>query len=321
MASTEDSQPQVVILMATYNGASYLGEQIKSIFAQSYWNWRLIVRDDCSQDATTKILADFSRDYPERIRVVPPNGARLGADGNFSRLLELADSNYIMFCDQDDIWLPDKIGLTMKRMRELEAENGTTTPLLVHTDMRVVDSQARELCDSVWRYGNHDPRLGAKLNRALVQNMVYGCAVMINAPLRNVAVPIPSDIVQYDWWLALVAVCLGRIAHVNEPTALYRQHGDNTVGVRGWGISYVLNKISHLRDSPNGPLAKLLAGQRQAGVLLGRFGDRLSSEDRERLLAYAELSNIGFFSRRRVLIKYRFFKKGVIRNVGLFAFV
>ncbi len=168
--------------------------------------------------------------------IIPSEGQNLGACGNFSRLLEQADAPYVMFCDQDDVWLPDKIEITLAAMRELERQHGAETPLLVHTDLMVVDERLNRLGKSLWLFQCTEPQRLTKLNRLLMQNFATGCTVMINRALRDLAVPVPAEALMYDWWLALVATAFGRVAAVEDPTVLYRQHGRNDTGATRWSF-------------------------------------------------------------------------------------
>lgn len=312
-----DNRQDVAVLMAVYNGDRYLKAQIQSLLDQSWSDWKLYIRDDGSNDDTRAIALEFSKQFPDRIFVFPSDRKRLGVDGNFSYLLENVESDYFMFCDQDDVWLPGKIEKTIHCMRALEVEHGADTPLLVHTDLRVVDAQLNELDGSVWHYGHHDPKCSRKLNRLLAQNMVFGCATMINSALKKIAAPIPDCVLQYDYWLALVALCLGALDYVSEPTSLYRQHGDNSVGADQWGGNYIIRKCLSFFDK-EALIKSLTAYRRQAAILLERYHDRLNAEQREMIQAYVAMDQERFFAKRKTLLKYGFFKTGIIRNIGLF---
>ncbi len=317
MEAVTNFPSQVAILMATYNGERFISAQIESLLDQSWPHWKLYIRDDGSNDDTRVIVSHFAEEFPDRICVLPTDRTRLGADGNFSYLLERVESDYFMFCDQDDVWLPQKMENSLERMWALEAKYGAETPLLVHTDLRVVDTDLHELDSSVWHYGYHDPEFSKRLNRLLVQNMVFGCSILINARVKELAIPIPDGVVQFDWWLALVSVCFGVVGYVSEPTLLYRQHEENSVGAARWGLRYILSKC--LRFFDREALIKSLAlSRRQAEILLDRYRDVLRPEHREMVYAYASLGELGFLARRRTLLKYGFFKTGPIRNIGLF---
>ena len=111
----------VTILLATLNGEDYLKAQLESIAAQTYENWQLVVGDDGSTDGTISILEEFSKQYPEQVTIIkndPPQGS---AKDNFISLIQNSYGPYFMFCDQDDVWKPDKIYLTLQKMEALEA--------------------------------------------------------------------------------------------------------------------------------------------------------------------------------------------------------
>ena len=96
-----------------------------------------------------------------------------------------------MFCDQDDVWLPSRIEKPLERMKKLEDSLGPDTPILVHTDLAVVDEDLRPLGPSFWKYGRIDPRSGDNLGRLLVRNVVTGCATTINRAWRDWPRPFP----------------------------------------------------------------------------------------------------------------------------------
>src|SRR6266540_3047829 len=120
------------ILMAVFNGGDYVAKQLDSIFEQTYQNWRLLVRDDGSSDGTVILLNQFINVHPDKIKLISTDNPNLGAFRNFSELISHSKADYIMFCDQDDVWLPRKIEISFQRMEELESSFGKDTPLLVH---------------------------------------------------------------------------------------------------------------------------------------------------------------------------------------------
>ena len=123
----------IAILMATYKGAKYLSAQIDSILAQTNHDWELFVHDDCSPDDTMVILKGYELKYPKLIHVMPQSQRFGGARDNFMWMLENVESEYYMFCDQDDIWLPYKIEVTYDKIKE-EERNAPNIPLMVYTD-------------------------------------------------------------------------------------------------------------------------------------------------------------------------------------------
>ncbi len=307
----------VAILVAAYNGERYLTAQISSILDQSWPYWKLYIRDDGSHDGTPDIASRFAAEHPDRIFVLSSNRSRLGPDGNFSYLVEHVESDYFMFCDQDDVWLPWKVERSLQCMWALEDQNGATIPLLVHTDVRVVDAELHELDASAWKYGYHRPEFSQQLNRLLLQNMVFGCSILMNSALKELAAPVPAGVVQYDWWLALVSVCFGKVGYLSEPTLLYRQHEGNTVGANRWGAEYIVHKALRFFDR-EALMRSLAASRNQAVLLLERYADRLGPGQRQTIEAFATLGEQGFLAKRKTLLTYGFLKTGLIRNIGFF---
>ena len=118
------------VLMATYNGERFVAEQIESILRQSHPDWKLTVRDDCSTDGTCAVVRDYARRHPDRI-VAQQRGENSGsAEQNFFEMLLESTARYVMLCDQDDLWLDDKIALTVGRMAEMEHRFGADTAVL-----------------------------------------------------------------------------------------------------------------------------------------------------------------------------------------------
>lgn len=216
----------VTILLATYNGERYLEEQIESILQQTCTDWKLIIQDDCSSDGTAVIALKYVKRNPDKIRFVKREFPSGYAKNNFFSMLKLAKSDYVMTCDQDDVWLPTKVQVSMSEMHRLEAEQGCNRPLLVHTDLKVVDYNLSIIAESMFKRQNLDNRRD-KLNNLLVQNIVTGCTTMVNRALLDMVYETPKEAVMHDRWFALIACAFGKIGFVDQSTVLYRQHGSN----------------------------------------------------------------------------------------------
>lgn len=305
--------PKINILLATYNGCKYLREQIDSILQQSYKDWQLLISDDGSTDDTLSIIEEYIKKYPGRISLLRNDGKKLGIKNNFNKLIESATAEYLMFSDQDDIWLNNKIEVTLNKMKDVETYLGSDMPILIHTDMKVVDDQLNLLNNSFWKYQQLKPQKGAYLNRLLVQNVISGNTMMINRSLRELAVPIPDDAVMHDWWLGLVAAAFGRIEYVNIPTVLYRQHDINAVGAKEWNIRFILRSMMSL----NQKRAALYDTVTQAKCFLKKYYDLLNNDLVKMIKAYSSLDRVGFLRKRFIIFKYHFFKIGLLRNIGM----
>ncbi|WP_302579572.1 glycosyltransferase family 2 protein [Clostridium saudiense] len=218
---------KVAIIMATYNGENYIEAQLKSIKAQSYTNYCCFIHDDNSNDRTKEILQKFCCQNKEHFVIIdsPPRG---GAKENFMYLLKSISADYIMFCDQDDIWFPNKIERTLNEMKKIE--NGENY-VCVHSDLKVVNSELDILNSSYYNYTGKNPNRN-RLNHLLIENVVVGCTMMINSNLRTQALKVENEnnIFMHDWWIALIAATEGELVFIEEPLMLYRQHEGNSVG-------------------------------------------------------------------------------------------
>ncbi len=314
---------RVFILLATYNGAKYIREQIESIRAQSWRHWALLVRDDGSTDGTPDLLADMAR-QDGRISVV----AKTDADGgpgvisNFGRLIQVAaneGAEYALFCDQDDVWLPNKIDVLMGEMRRAESAVGNELPLLVYSDLKVVDDQLDQISPSFLKFQGIRHETEAPLRVLLPQNFVTGCAALFNRPLLDLAVPLPPDVIMHDWWLALLAASAGEIRFVREPLVLYRQHGNNQVGAKPlWARALSLRGIVERIRRDQG----VRAGVNQAKMLAARLCERdvrVVGGAQDLIQFYTGLHTISRYARWRGALKLRIGPQHPIRRAAFFA--
>ncbi|HEY0021072.1 MAG TPA: glycosyltransferase family 2 protein [Longimicrobium sp.] len=302
------------ILLTVYNGVPFLGDQLRSLQAQTHQDWRLWVRDDGSTDGSWEVVLAAARE-DGRILPLEGSGTRLGARSGFAWLLEHADDGrgaYAMFCDQDDVWLPEKVEVTLAAMRRAEAEAGASRPVLVHTDLAVVDAGLATLDPSFWHYQGIRPELN-QLNRLLYQNTVTGCTAMINRPLRRLATPVPDAAVMHDWWLALLASAFGRVVPLPQATILYRQHGRNDTGARRKARrGAVVGKALRALGQTGAVRRGIRSAAAQAGALLRRFESDLGPEEREVVARFAELPRCGPVKRR-----WRMIRMGSLTHHGL----
>jgi rhamnosyltransferase len=230
----------ISIVLGAYNGSDYLRDQLESILGQSHKNWELVVRDDASSDSTLAILHQYaSRD--SRIVVLKDDLGNQGVIGNFNCLIEKAmasSSNYFAFSDQDDLWCPDKLSTQLALIRTME-EKYPGQPVLVHSDMEVVDASLASLSPSFMAYQGIFHQVFDPLNVLLVQNFVTGCTMVMNRKLLEIAYPVPRQALMHDWWIALCAAVFGRIEFIDKPLMKYRQHSNNQVGAKP--LSKILN--------------------------------------------------------------------------------
>lgn len=305
---------RIDVLLAVFNGEKFIKEQIESILDQTYKPLHLIIRDNCSDDSTATIVKKFCVKFPDRITFIssPKNQ---GVIGNFAALMEETKSNYVMFSDADDQWNKDKVQKTFEKMRELENLYGKTKPLLVHTDLTVVDKNLSAIHPSFWQYSNICPKIGNSLTKQLVQNTITGCTTLINRSLLDLALPILDDvIVMHDWWLGLIASAFGKIDFVNEPTMLYRQHGKNDTGAKRYGFFSYFKRFTNPNERKKIQLNKQKRFL-QAKILLKLYENLLDTKQKELLNAFIRMENAPFFEKRALMIKHRLYKQGLLRNI------
>ncbi len=297
---------KIIILLSTYNGAKYLKNQIDSLLSQSYDDFRIIARDDGSSDESLEILKSYNT-----IELIDSN-SNLGSIQSFAILLDYAlretKADYFMFCDQDDVWHKDKISITLSKMHQMQ-QTFEEMPLLVHTDLEVVDERLHAISSSLMRfqYLNADKDT---LRDLVMQNHITGCTMMLNRKLVKKSLPIPNEAIMHDWWIGLVASTFGKIGFIDQPTLGYRQHTHNAVGAKQFDLPFILKKISKKLE--------LYPNTSQAKAFLEHYRDQLDNNEIEMLEAFSVLCEKTWREKRVILLRYRLLKQGFIRNIGLF---
>jgi len=308
----------VDILLAVYNGEKYLEEQLASIAAQTYKNWRLVIRDDRSTDQSVAVAKAFQERHPEKqIEIYVNEHATGSAKGNFMKLLGDVSSEYVMFCDQDDVWLPQKVEKTLKAMRYTEKKLGTKIPVLVHSDLYVVDEQLQMISDSMQKYQKLP--VSAKVNQLLIQNMVTGCTVMINRSLFDMLKMADGEhaIVMHDYWAALIAAVFGKIVFIKQPLIRYRQHGDNSVGaMNASGLKY---QYMRFKAGKKQFQERITDTMNQAEAFYRLYFSQLQTNPYKNVIEkYAELTKSSKLHKLRFYLSNNVTKYGIIRKIMQF---
>jgi glycosyltransferase involved in cell wall biosynthesis len=304
--------PPVNILMATYNGASFIKEQIQSLMAQTFPEFKILIRDDGSTDKSHEVLQKLQADFSESIRIVELSEKNQGIAFSYSQLLEESDADYLMLCDQDDIWLPHKVEISIKRIKNLEKKFGSETPILVHSDLKVVNENLKSINNSFYRYQGLNPKK-VELNRLLVRNVVTGCTMAINSSLKKIASNIPADARMHDWWLALVASIFGVIDFIEKPQVLYRQHSGNSVGAGPATAKALMEKAQTNLQLKN----DFMKNFNQVRILLNRYENKMSRKDKETCYSFLSMAGAPPLSAVYTMFRHCFFSHGLWRNAGL----
>lgn len=222
----------IKILLSTYNGARFLAEQIESILVQTYQDWQLVVRDDGSTDGTCAIIDDYCAKYPQKIVRQVDGLKNLGAMCSFEQLLTANEADYFMFCDQDDVWMADKIAIFAQKMQETEQKFGCETPTVIHGDMIVANERLETIAPSFWKFCNIHPEIiDCSLPFIAICNTITGCSCLLNNAAKRCMLPVSQRAYMHDAWLAIQTLASGgKIVPIGAPTMLYRQHGSNVLG-------------------------------------------------------------------------------------------
>lgn len=283
---------KVNILMSTYNGQQFLAEQIRSIQEQSYTDWTLFIRDDGSSDNTKEILKDFER-QDSRIHLIDSDKSdNLGVIKSFHKLVNHDRADYYFFSDQDDVWLPNKLELSLKEAQNYLAD----FPLMVYMDLKVVNQDLEIMTESMVKSQSH--HANTELVQELTENTVTGGVAMINHALAEMWQE-TDDILMHDWYLALLASAFGNLVFIDQPGELYRQHSDNVLGARTLSKRFKKWIRPHILFAVYWDLIK--NSQKQARHLLQM---PLSQSNRELIEAFVTIMDKPMLERFRILRKY-----------------
>jgi hypothetical protein len=212
-----------------------------------------------------------------------------------------------MFCDQDDVWDKNKVKLSIDQLLSLE-EKSPNTPILIYTDLIIVDEELNIIENSFFKYQNVNP-LKTDLNNLLVQNVATGCTITINKELLNLASPVPKNAIMHDWWLVLIAKTQGIIYYLPTATIKYRQHTNNSIGSQKFDISLIIKKIFKKNI-----LHKHI---KQAKLLLKYYNENFSNNDLNIVNTFISIENKNYFIKIYYIFRYKFFLHGIVRNIGL----
>jgi glycosyltransferase involved in cell wall biosynthesis len=327
------AEKQIQILMATYNGDRFIGEQINSLIGQTNQDWQLLIRDDNSTDNTVKIVNDFISKYPDKISLLrdadnsDSQNRQLGALKNFGRLLENATSKYVMFCDQDDVWNPNKIELSLAKIKDMEATHGIDTPLLVHSNYTLTNANGNtvKLCHNV----SYDKKLDLR-DLLKMDISAPGMSMMMNDHLAKQSIPISEHSSMHDSWVLKVAASIGKVGYINTPLVNYRIHNSNVCGAsldtkpKNWldriseelhnGVEDLVTKKTALHKK------KIDTTSNISMALLERFGDKTTPENKKLLEVCSKLSSMSAIDKRLTMIQHNLMPSKTLTKISAFVF-
>lgn len=201
---------KISVCMATYNGQDFVTSQLKSILMQIGTDDELIISDDSSIDNTIKIINNFN---DRRIKLLTNNKFRSPVF-NFENALKYSTGDVIFLADQDDIWKPGKVDITMNLLQKYD---------VVISDCELIDEYDNVIADSFFQLNRS--RKGIFKN--LIKNGYLGCCMAFNRPILDKALPFPKNIPMHDMWLGMIGAVYGTPFFCSERLVSYRRHGNN----------------------------------------------------------------------------------------------
>lgn len=219
----------IAVLLATYNGEKFIREQLDSLLSQSFTDWTLYIRDDQSTDNTIPIINEYCK-KSDKIVLIENDGEKLGAMNNFLRLLSIIDSPYYMFMDEDDVWMCDKIDISYHALKNEECSN-KDIPLLVHTNLMVVNKELDVITESFWDSIHFDPHKFHNIHYLSMMGYITGATMLFNKKAKEISFPVNPHAFMHDWWVGIsVYRHGGKVISIKKTLMLYRKHGDNVTG-------------------------------------------------------------------------------------------
>lgn len=291
---------RVDVLLAVYNGAAYLAEQLDSVLSQAGVDVHVVARDDGSTDTSPEILREYAEKYPGQVSFMMKQGGGRGAADNFFALMKNdSDADYFAFCDQDDVWAPDRLEKAVEQLRTLGEG-----PRLYCSAVTYVDAELNVI-------GNSSHTVLPGFRNALVENIAQGCTMVFDAGLRRVVVErMPTKAAIHDWWMYLVATAFGHVIYDPVPRLLYRQHGANEVG-GNFSLWQKLRKNFRRYMTGRGwPMAV------QAEHLLALYPDKLNVQQQATLRAFVA-GKCSFLVRLRLVLSPHIRRQSLFETLAL----
>ena len=262
---------KIDILMATYNGEKYLVEQLDSIINQTYHNWNLLIRDDNSTDKTLEIIQNYHK-KDKRIKILKDNKGNLGIVRNFEELLKSSESEFIMFSDQDDIWVENKLDMYLKMIEKIKNKG-----FMIHSDAILFDKNKSNILKDTFI---SKKAINRGLENVFFNYFVQGATILISKEIKNFILPFPKEVYLHDRYIHLISELFFERIFVNKALIYYRQHGDNQIGAKNT-IRELLSK--RYFDERDRQLVK---------VIYNKYGSLLTEDKKKLIEEYFKITDI-----------------------------
>ncbi|MFE8047703.1 glycosyltransferase family 2 protein [Brenneria goodwinii] len=307
---------KIDVLLATYNGGEYIEEQINSVLLNfdrlKFYDCNLIISDDCSSDNTVDLINFFCK---KDARVIFTNNDKKGGvRENFEFLISITSADYVFFCDQDDFWLPRKMEVFINKFLEI-GENGNK-PILIHSDLCVSDKYLSPVDSSMFRYQNINK--SPTFPEIIASNSVTGCVMACNKRLIELAkMGNIRNAIMHDWYMAMIAMALGHLYFIDRSLILYRQHGNNQVGAKSFGLKelFIIKNIIKKYEKAK---FSVTATRNQACLFLNDYMGLLNDDKKTLLKTFSSRETTSLINRFSLFFRKGIRKKGILRNVVFF---
>jgi glycosyltransferase involved in cell wall biosynthesis len=261
------SMPRVAVLLSTYNGEEFLAAQLDSLAAQKSVTVEVFVRDDGSTDNTASVLRAYAHLWPALADLRPD--ANLGPAASFLELLRRVPDDFdcYAFCDQDDVWMPEKLYRATQRL----AEVGVGKPALYCSSVVCVDRDLNPIGET--------PLMGSgRFDQIIFANIACGNTMVMNAAAATlIRANVPGRaMIMHDWWCALVISAFGAVLCDQQPSILYRQHQLNAYGASPGRLPGLILQLKKFLRDPRGfyPI------HAQVVEFLRLYGERIAPRER-----------------------------------------
>jgi len=238
---------KISVALCTYNGARFLPAQLESILAQTRQPDEVCISDDRSTDETVSLLEDFARraPFPVRFQI---NEKNLGSTKNFEQTILRCTGDLICLCDQDDVWLPEKLAAMESEFARSEKVG------MVFSDAELIDEEGESLGENLWKFSffpeeRKKARSGKMFEVLVRQNVVTGATMAFRARLRERFLPIPENISNtiHDAWIALMIAAAAEVVFLEKCLVKYRQHSGQQLGI-DWRLKNLSRRESYARS-------------------------------------------------------------------------
>lgn len=242
----------ILIMMATYNGEKYISKQLETIINQTYTNWELIIRDDCSTDNTLGIIKDYVK-KDSRIKYILSDSEKHGAYYNFFGLInyvkKIKKYDFYMFADQDDEW--DNIKIE-EYLKFYDSKVNTDIPIVIYGNMRIIDENGEVVSQ------NMDELTGIGYTNVITSfftHKTYGCTVLFNFELlKSLPVIENNDLVlgylSHDNFVTKWAGIFGKVYFLPLTTMGYRRYNENVTSKHSYdyGVKRIFRRVSQINE-------------------------------------------------------------------------